>query len=89
MVVYAFFDGGLAFYGESPGHYSNPYNTKTIKTPNYTLTASTRQNPWVSGIGFGAQVNILNYPIRIEYAEGRIGALKTAPRLLLSLGKNF
>ena len=89
MVVYAFFDGGLAFYGESPGHHSNPYNTKTIKTPNYTLTASTRQNPWVSGIGFGAQVNILNYPIRIEYAEGRIGALKTAPRLLLSLGKNF
>ena len=89
MVLYAFYDVGLAFYGESPSHYSNPYNTVTINTPNFTLTASTRQNPWVSGTGFGIQVNLVGYPIRIEYANGQMGALKTAPRLLLSLGKNF
>ena len=89
MVLYAFVDGGLAFYGSTPAHYSNPYNTKTLQTPNYTITASSVQNPWVFGTGFGAQVNLMGYPIRIEYAEGRIGSLKSSPRLLLSLGKNF
>lgn len=89
LVLYAFVDGGLAFYGSSPEHYSNPYNTIKLTTPNYSLTASSVQNPWVFGTGFGAQVSLMGYPIRIEYAEGRIGSLKTAPRLLLSLGKNF
>lgn len=89
MVLYAFADAGLAFYGSTPSHYSNPYNTKTLNTPNYSLTASSVQNPWVFGTGFGAQVSVMGYPIRIEYTEGRIGTLKTAPRLLLSLGKNF
>jgi hypothetical protein len=89
MVLYAFLDAGIAFYGSTPAHYSNPYNNKTLKTPNYSLTASSVQNPWIFGTGFGAQVSLLGYPIRIEYAEGRIGSLKSPPRLLLSLGKNF
>jgi hypothetical protein len=89
MVIYGFFDAGLAFYGNLPSHHSNPYNTRIINTPNYTLRASTRQNPWISGTGIGAQMNILGYPFRIEYAQGRLGAIKTPPRLLLSLGKNF
>lgn len=89
IVLYGFWDIGLAFYGSSPAHYSNPYNTKIITTPNYTLSASTKQNPWVSGNGIGAQMNILGYPIRLEYAQGRLGGSKSSPRLLLSLGKNF
>lgn len=89
MLVYGFIDAGLAFYGDFPSHYSNPYNTQIITTPNYNLSASTRQNPWVSGTGFGAQMYVLGYPFRIEYAQGRLGTIKTAPRLLLSLGKNF
>ena len=89
MVIYAFIDAGLAFYGSTPAHYSNPYNNITLYTPNYSLTASSVQNPWIFGTGFGAQVSLMGYPIRIEYAEGRIGSLKSPPRLLLSLGKNF
>lgn len=89
MIVYGFLDAGLAFYGDLPSHYSNPYNTRIITTPNYTLSASTRQNPWISGTGIGAQMNLLGYPFRIEYAQGRFGTIKTPPRLLLSLGKNF
>ncbi len=89
MVIYGFFDAGFAFYGDLPSHYSNPYNTRVITTPNYNLSASTRQNPWVSGTGIGAQMNILGYPFRIEYAQGRLGTTKKAPRLLLSLGRNF
>lgn len=89
IVLYGFWDIGLAFYGFNPAHYSNPYNTKSIVTPNYTLSASTRQNPWVSGKGIGAQMNILGYPVRLEYAQGQIGGAKSTPRLLLSLGKNF
>ncbi len=89
MVIYGFFDAGLAFYGDLPSHYSNPYNTRVIATPNYNLSASTRQNPWISGTGIGAQMNLLGYPFRIEYAEGRLGTTRMAPRLLLSLGKNF
>ncbi len=89
IVLYGFWDIGLSFYGSSPAHYSNPYNTKSIITPNYTLSASTRQNPWISGHGIGAQMNILGYPIRLDYAQGQLGGEKSTPRLLLSLGKIF
>ncbi len=89
MILYGFGDAGIAFFGPWPSHFSNPYNTVSIRTPNYTISVSSNQNPWIFGYGFGAQVNILGYPIRVEYAQGQLGSLKTAPRLLLSLGKNF
>lgn len=89
MIVYGFFDGGLAFFGPTPSHYSNPYNTITFFNPNYTLIASSRQNPWIWSYGYGAQFTVLGYPFRIEYAHGYEGNVKLRPRLVLSLGKNF
>jgi hypothetical protein len=89
LVIYGFFDAGLAFFGNTPRHFSNPYNTIFIKSPNYILSASSAQNPWIHSYGMGIQTSILGYPFKVEYSEAQIGHIPKAPFLLFAFGKNF
>ena len=87
--IIGFFDFGTAFYGNTTAHFSNPYNQLIYKTPNYTITANTQNNPWLMGFGYGLEMSVWNIPFRIERAWGKIGDDWQSPRWLISLGKLF
>lgn len=89
LEIYAFSDVGTAFYGSTPKHELNPYNVLIYSTPNYTITANTQNNPWVSGYGMGIEMSIWSIPFRIERAWGKVGDNSRLPVWLISLGKLF
>ncbi len=66
----AFADAGCAFTGKSPADMGNPYNTQYLNTPNYTMSLTSRRNPWILGVGYGVRSRILGYFVKYDKARG-------------------
>ena len=66
----AFADAGCAFTGKSPADMGNPYNTQYLNTPNYTMSITSRRNPWILGAGYGVRSRILGYFVKYDKARG-------------------
>lgn len=85
----AFADAGCAFTGKSPADIGNPYNTYYLNTPNYSMTITSRRNPWLLGIGYGVRSRILGYFVKYDRAWGWQEGRWETPMQYLSLGLDF
>lgn len=89
FTIIAFADAGCAFTGNSPANVNNPYNTKLLNTPNYTMTITSRRNPWLLGFGYGIRSRILGYFVKFDRAYGWKEGQWEIPMQYLSLGLDF
>lgn len=85
----AFADAGCAFTGKSPADNENPYNTKYLSTPNYTMSITSRRNPWLLGVGYGVRSRILGYFVRYDRARGLQEGRWERSMHYLSMGLDF
>ncbi len=66
LILYPFWDAGLAFIGNSPRDLNNPYHTRTLSTGNYRLWYTSMHNPWISSFGMGIKTYIMGFPVKYE-----------------------
>ena len=66
LIVYPFWDAGLAFIGNGPNDLDNPYHTRTISTGNYRLWYTSMHNPWIGSFGLGIKTYIMGFPVKYE-----------------------
>lgn len=85
----AFADAGCAFTGNSPADAENPYNTIYVNTPNYTMSITSRRNPWLVGLGYGVRSRVLGYFIKYDRARGWQEGRWSLPIQYISLGLDF
>jgi hypothetical protein len=89
FTITAFADVGCAFTGKSPADVKNPYNTHYLNTPNYSMTITSRRNPWLLGLGYGVRSRILGYFVKYDRARGWQEGKWESPMQYLSLGLDF
>ena len=89
FTITAFADVGCAFTGKTPADVKNPYNTHYLNTPNYSMTITSRRNPWLLGIGYGVRSRILGYFVKYDRARGWQEGKWESPMQYLSLGLDF
>jgi len=85
----AFLDAGCAFTGKSPADIANPYNTNYVTTPNYSMSITSRRNPWLMGAGYGIRSRVLGYFIKYDRAWGWQESQWNKPIQYISLGLDF
>jgi len=89
LTLVAFCDLGTAFIGKNPQESSNPFNTYIITNPNYQIAVTAKRNPYLIGLGYGLNVEILGYDVRLEYGYGYKENKWQNPILHIGFGKNF
>lgn len=89
FTITAFADIGTAFIDRTPSSENNPFNTVTYDYPNYTLTVTSRRNPYVLGTGFGVRTLILGYFIKYDRGYGYVEKQWQQPLNYISLGFDF
>lgn len=89
FTITAFLDAGCAFTGKSPADIANPYNTNYLTTPNYSMSITSRRNPWLLGAGYGIRSRVLGYFIKYDRAWGWQESQWNKPIQYISLGLDF
>ena len=89
LTLVAFCDIGTAFIGKTPREYANPFNTYVLTNPNYQISVTSSRNPYLIGLGYGLNVEIFGYDVRLEYGNGYKENKWQKPILHLGFGKNF
>jgi hypothetical protein len=89
LTITAFADAGCAFTGNTPADIANPYNTRYISTPNYTMSITSRRNPWLLGMGYGIRSRVLGYFVKYDRARGLLEGQWERPMHYISLGLDF
>lgn len=84
-----FADAGTAFIGKSPADPENPFNTVLLSTPNYSMSVTSRRNPWLFGTGAGVRTRVLGYFLKYDYARGLQEGRFKSPMNYISLGLDF
>ena len=85
----AFADAGCAFTGNSPADIANPYNTVYLNTPNYSISITSRRNPWIVGLGYGLRTRVLGYFVKYDRARGWQEGRWNKAMQYISLGLDF
>ena len=89
LFLVGFLDFGTAFLGSLPSDKENPYNTKMYQNNSYTISVNAERDAYLLGIGYGVNLSIWGYEIRIERAFG-FNENELQNRMIhVSLGKNF
>lgn len=89
LTLVAFCDMGTAFIGKTPQESNNPFNTYIFTNPNYQISVTAARNPYLIGLGYGLNVEIFGYDVRLEYGYGYKENLWQKPILHIGFGKNF
>lgn len=89
FTITLFTDAGTAFIGRSPADPNNPFNTVYLSTPNYTMSVTSRRNPWLLGTGAGVRTRVLGYFLKYDYAWGLQEGRFRTPVSYVSLGLDF
>jgi hypothetical protein len=89
FTITTFIDAGCAFTGKSPADIANPYNTNYLNTPNYSMSITSRRNPWLMGAGYGIRSRVLGYFIKYDRAWGWQESQWNKPIQYISLGLDF
>jgi len=84
-----FCDIGTAFIGKTTADAQNPFNTIYNQTPNYSISVTSRRNPWVIGVGCGVRTRVLGYFLKFDRAIGFADTKWGKPINYLSLGFDF
>ncbi|HYG15972.1 MAG TPA: hypothetical protein VEC12_09485, partial [Bacteroidia bacterium] len=88
FLLVPFFDVGTAWYGSSP-FLEQPYNTRIIPGPGYTVTLTSADSPIVASAGIGARTRILGYYLRTDFAWGFKDGRLTDNMIQFALGYDF
>lgn len=89
LTLVAFCDIGTAFIGKTPKEFTNPFNTYLLNNPNYQISVTASRNPYLIGLGYGLNVEIFGYDVRLEYGYGYKENTWQNPILHIGFGKNF
>jgi hypothetical protein len=88
-MLVGFADIGTAWQGSSPYSLSNPFNTKIVQAPLYTLTVSTQRDPFLYALGFGLRAKILGHYIKFDQGWGYSERALLKPQTTVSIGIDF
>ena len=89
LILFVFNDVGTSFFGLSPQAEGNPFNTQYINTPNYSLSVTSKRNPYLGSAGIGLQARFLGYHWRLERAWGYKERKVQSPVWHISMGKSI
>ena len=89
VMLVGFADIGTAWQGSSPYSLSNPFNTKIVQAPLYTLTVSTQRDPFLYALGFGLRAKILGHYIKFDQGWGYSERALLKPQTTVSIGLDF
>jgi hypothetical protein len=89
VMLVGFADIGTAWQGSSPYSLSNPFNTKIVQAPLYTLTVSTQRDPFLYALGFGLRAKILGHYIKFDQGWGYSERALLKPQTTVSIGIDF
>lgn len=85
----AFTDMGTAWSGDGPFKQDNSLNTKTISEGNFLIKVKTFNNPFLTGMGFGARTMVLGYYLKFDMAWGTQNGITNDPRYYFTFGYDF
>ena len=89
VMLLAFADVGTAWNGRSPYSIENPFNTRIVQAPLYSVSVITQRDPFLYAFGFGARAKILGHYIKFDHGWGVIES-KLQPGLsTFSIGLDF
>lgn len=89
IMVCGFADIGTAWRGSSPYSIDNPFNTRIIQMPQYTITVVSQRDPFLYAFGFGVRAKILGHYLKWDCGWGIIES-KLQPALsTFSIGLDF
>ena len=89
FTLHSFLDVGSAWSGLNPYTSANPFNTRRINTPNYTVSVTSPRNPWLMGTGVGVRASVFGYLLKVEHAWGRLDKTWQSGITYFSLGLDF
>ncbi len=89
LILFVFNDVGTSFFGLSPQSEGNPFNTQYLSTPNYSLSVTSKRNPYLGSAGIGLQARFLGYYWRLERAWGYQERKVQSPIWHISMGKSI
>lgn len=89
IMFIGFADVGAAWIGNSPYDSRNPFNTRIITTPSYTITVNTQRDPFLYGFGFGARAKLFGHYVKLDHGWGLLENKFQKPMTNFSLGLDF
>lgn len=89
IMIMGFFDAGSAWQGRSPYSIENPFNTRLVSSPQYTITVVSQRDPFIYAFGVGARAKILGHYIKWETGWGLIESKFQVPMSTFSVGLDF
>ena len=85
----AFFDMGMAWFGNNPLASDNPANSNQFSNPAVDLNVQYYRDPLIMGYGWGVRTLIFGYYLKFDYAWGVETRNVREPVWYLSLGTDF
>ncbi len=89
IMLVGFVDIGTAWKGASPYSIGNPFNTKIVQTPSYTVTVVSQRDPFLYAFGIGARAKILGHYIKLDNGWGLIENKLQKNITTISMGLDF
>jgi WD40 repeat protein len=89
VMIIGFADVGTAWRGKSPYSIDNPFNTRIIQTPLYTISVKTQRDPFLYGFGGGIRAKVLGHYLKWDYGWGLIENKFQKGMSTFSIGLDF
>mgnify|MGYP000008679485 FL=1 len=89
VMLTGFIDIGTAWKGASPWSIGNPFNTKIVQSPLYTVTVVSQRDPFLYSFGVGARARILGHYIKMDHGWGLFERKFQKGMTTFSIGLDF
>lgn len=89
IMLIGFVDIGTAWNGRSPYSIQNPFNTRIVQAPLYSVSVISQRDPFLYAFGIGARAKILGHYIKFDHGWGLIENKLQAGLSTFSIGLDF
>ena len=88
-MLIGFVDIGTAWKGKSPYSIENPFNTRIVQAPLYTMSVVTQRDPFLYAFGVGVRAKILGHYIKLDHGWGLLENKFQTAMTTISIGLDF
>ena len=89
VMLIGFVDIGTAWKGKSPYSIENPFNTRIVQAPLYSMSVVTQRDPFLYAFGVGMRAKILGHYIKLDHGWGLLENKFQKAMTTLSIGLDF
>ena len=89
VMLIGFVDIGTAWKGKSPYSIENPFNTRIVTAPLYTMSVVTQRDPFLYAFGIGVRAKILGHYIKLDHGWGLLENKFQTAMTTISIGLDF